>query len=183
MIKELTGVERREKLISLMTSSEKPLSGTELGKLTGVSRQVIVQDITLLKAEGHEIVSTPKGYILPQSGMKSRLVKVYHTNEQVEEELTLIVDLGGSVEDVRVRHRAYNEIVSPLKIRNRRDIKRFLEEIETGKSVPLLNITSGYHYHTITAESEEILDEIELALKEKSFLAEFLPYEKTGTDL
>lgn len=54
----------------------------------------------------------------------------------------------------------------------------FLNDLRTGKSVPLLNVTSGYHFHKISAESEEVLDEIEHALQKKGFLAEVMPYEQ-----
>ena len=89
----------------------------------------------------------------------------------------MIVDLGGAVADVMVNHRAYGKMKAPLNIKSRRDIQVFMENIRSGKSSPLLNITSGYHFHNISAESEEVLDEIERALKEKGYLAEFMPYE------
>lgn len=174
---ELTGAQRRKKILEMMQKSDEPLSGGALGKATGVSRQAVVQDIALLRTEGHPIVATARGYLLEKTKEKVRLIKVYHTNEQTEEELNLIVDLGGTVVDVMVNHRAYGKISATLNIRSRRDVQNFSEQIKTGKSVPLLNITSGYHFHHISAQSEEILDEIEDALRKKGFLSEFLPYE------
>ena len=53
-----------------------------------------------------------------------------------------------------------------------------MQNIHTGKSTPLMNITSGYHFHTVTADQEEILDEIEAALAAKNYLAPRLPYEE-----
>lgn len=106
-------------------------------------------------------------------------MKLFHTNEQVEEELTTIVDLGGTVLDVMVNHRIYGKMTARLNIKSRRDIKKFVDDLKTGKSTPLLNVTAGYHFHRIGAESEEILDEIEEALQEKNFLAKLLPYEQT----
>ena len=41
-----------------------------------------------------------------------------------------------------------------------------------------MNITSGYHFHQISADDEKTLDEIEEALKEEGFLTEILPYEE-----
>jgi predicted ATPase len=46
-----------------------------------------------------------------------------------------------------------------------------------GKSSLLKNVTSGYHYHTIDAESEEILDAIQEELQQKGFLAKLQDYE------
>ena len=48
----------------------------------------------------------------------------------------------------------------------------YIREIEGGKSSPLKNITSNYHYHLIEADSEETLDLIEEALRQKKFLVE-----------
>ena len=175
---ELTGAERRKKIIEMMQGSQTPLSGTTLGKVTGVSRQVVVQDIALLRAEGHPILATTRGYLLGRPTDVTRLVKVCHTNEQTEEELNTVVDLGGCVVDVMVNHRAYGKLSATLNIRNRQDVQVFMEQIRTGKSTPLLNITSGYHFHHISADRPETLDAIEARLKEKGFLADILPYER-----
>lgn len=177
MEKELTGTDRRKRILFLLRTSDAPLSGTQLGRKTGVSRQVVVQDIALLRTKGHPIVSTARGYFLDESKAAVRLIKVHHSDAQVEEELTAIVDLGGTVLNVMVNHKAYGKVEAALNIRSRRDVKRFVEDIRTGKSTPLLNVTAGYHFHKISAESEEVLDEIAAVLKEKQFLAELLPYE------
>lgn len=173
----MTGTDRRKKLLFLMRESDAPLSGTQLGKSTGVSRQVVVQDIALLRTEGYSIVSTARGYFLDEPKYVTRLMKVCHTDEQVEDELTTIIDLGGSVLNVMVNHRVYGKVEAPLNIRNRRDIQHFVKDLRSGKSSPLSNVTSGYHFHKIAAENEEVLDEIETALKNKNLLADFLPYE------
>lgn len=178
MEKEMTGTDRRKMLLSLMRESDVPLSGAILGSKTGVSRQVVVQDIALLRTQGYSIVSTARGYYIPETKQAIRLIKVCHTNEQVEDELTTIVDLGGCVVDVMVNHKVYGKVTAPLNIKNRRDVQRFVSDLKNGKSTPLLNVTSGYHFHTISAEQEEILDEIEEALRDKNYLAELLPYER-----
>lgn len=161
-----------------MRQTSRPLSGGALGTATGVSRQVVVQDIALLRTEGHQIVATARGYLLDEPKQAVRLFKVFHTNEQTEEELTTIVDLGGTILDVMVNHRVYGKVTAPLNIKNRRDVQVFMNHLKTGKSTPLLNVTAGYHFHRVAAEQEEILDEIEAALREKNFLTEFMPYEK-----
>ena len=178
MDRENSGDLRRNQILELLRNAQgQPLSGSALGQHTGVSRQVVVQDIALLRTQGYPILATARGYLLSLPSSCVRLFKVFHTNEETEEELLTVVDLGGTVEDVLVNHRAYGKLSAPLKIRNRRDVQSFLEQIRTGKSTPLLNITSGYHFHHISADSEAILDEIRDALREKGFLAEFLPYE------
>ena len=177
MATEMTGAQRRRKILELIEGSETPLSGSALGKVTGVSRQVVVQDVALLRTEGNPIVATARGYVINKPDEVSRVFKVCHTNEQTEEELTTIVDLGGCVVDVSVNHRAYGKLTAKLNIGSRRDVQVFMERIRTGKSTPLMNVTAGYHYHRISAKSEEVLDEIEQALRDKKFLAEILPYE------
>lgn len=171
----MNGTQRRETILGILRTSEKAYSGTELGKELGVSRQIIVQDIALLRREGHDIVSTVRGYLLETKDAPIRKFKVFHSNDDIADELTTIVDLGGTVLNVMVNHKVYGKIYADMNIKNRRDIARFTDSIKAGKSTPLLNITSGYHYHEVTAESEEILDEIEEALRQKNFLAETAP--------
>ena len=175
----MTGAERRKMILKLMNESSIPLSGGALGTATGVSRQVVVQDIALLRSEGHSIMATARGYLLnaPKEEKISRLFKVFHDESRTEEELKLIVDLGGCVEDVIVNHKVYNKVSAPLNIKNRRDVQVFLKNLESGKSTPLSKITSGYHFHHVSAENAEILDEIEESLRQNNFLTEVFDYE------
>ena len=173
----MNGEERRTKIIELLKSSKTPLSGTSLAGQLGVSRQVIVQDMALLRANSHAIVSTNQGYVLSEAATFSRVFKVIHTDEQVEEELSLIVDCGGRVDDVFVSHKIYDIVKAPMNIRSRLDIRRFMDNLASGKSSLLKNVTGGYHYHTVSAESEEILDYILQELDNKGFLAPLQDYE------
>ena len=86
----------------ILRGSTGPVSGTELSKTLDVSRQVIVLDIALLRANGTDILSTHTGYIVSKKQLVRHVVKVIHTDAEVEEELDLIVDLGGIIEDVFV---------------------------------------------------------------------------------
>ncbi len=175
----MTNSSRRTEIIKALQESKSALSGTALGEKLGVSRQVIVQDIALLRTSGYEIISTNRGYLLNSSNANPcRLIKVRHDFERTEEELNLIVDLGGCVEDVLVNHRTYAKLEAPLKIKNRRDVSKFMKNLENGVSSPLSAVTNGYHFHHISAESQEVLDEIVEALDQKGFLAELTSYEK-----
>ena len=100
-----------------------------------------------------------------------------HSDDEVEEELSTIVDAGGHVRDVFVYHKVYGVLRADMNIKSRRDIKNYLDEINSGKSSLLKNVTSGYHYHTILADSEEILDAIQEELQQKGFLAKLQDYE------
>lgn len=168
----MTGTERRTAIVELIKSSNTPVSGTALAKQCEVSRQVIVQDIALIRAAGYDIMSTNRGYILNAPHEVSRVFKVHHTDEQLEEELYSIVDLGGCVANVMVNHRVYGHMEADLGINSRRKAMTFIDDIKSGKSSPLKNITSNYHYHKVEADSEETLDMIEEMLKEKRFLVQ-----------
>ncbi|RVU54302.1 transcription repressor NadR [Anaerosphaera multitolerans] len=164
--------ERRAGIIEILKNSPKAISGGELGKNFGVSRQVIVQDIALLKAKGHLIVSTNRGYKLLIEEGHSRTFKVLHSDNDIARELYAIVDLGAEVKDVFIRHRAYGLIKADLNIKSRRDVDKLIAEIKSGVSSPLKNLTKSYHYHTISANSEEVLDEVEDILRDLGFLVE-----------
>ena len=163
--------ERRKAIANLLQGSKEPVSGGALSEMFGVSRQIIVQDISVLKGRGFEVLSTHKGYIVQESPHKERVFKVFHTTEQTEEELNLIVDLGGTVVDVYVWHKVYGKMIAGLNIFSRMQVKQFIEGVRTGKSSELMNITGGYHYHTVRAESEQVLDKIAQLLAEKGFIA------------
>jgi transcriptional regulator of NAD metabolism len=95
----------------------------------------------------------------------------------VETELNLIVDAGGTVEDIFVYHKVYGTVRAQMGIKNRLQVKSFLESIASGKSSLLKNVTSGYHYHTVNADSAETLDVIEKQLNDHGFLAPLQEYE------
>lgn len=166
----MTGQERRNAIVNQIRGSSTPVSGKKLAEDYHVSRQVIVQDIALIRAAGHDILSTHRGYILQEPHSVSRVFKVQHTDEELEEELFSIVDLGGIVRNVMVNHKVYGHLEADLNVASRRNASQFLDDIKTGKSSPLKNITSNYHYHTVEADSEETLDMIEKMLGEKGFL-------------
>ena len=168
----MTGEDRRNEIVERIRNSETPVSGRALAAAFDVSRQVIVQDIALIRAAGHNILSTNRGYIINEPNAVRRVFKVRHTDDQLEEELNAIVDLGGRVRDVMVNHRVYGRLTADLDISSRRKAVEFLADIRNGKSSPLKNITSDYHYHTIEADSEQTLDMIASMLKEKGFLVE-----------
>ena len=177
----MEAAERRDAIMAELQAAVKPVSGSALAKAVGVSRQVVVQDIALLRADGHDIVATNRGYVLREGAgepaVPTRLVKVRHTQDEMADELTSIVDMGGAVLNVIVNHRVYGKITADLDIRNRRDVERYLDAIASGKSFPLLTVTSGYHFHRIAADDEETLDDIEEMLRAKGYLVELLPYE------
>ena len=160
----MTGTDRRNEIVKIIQKSPSPVPARSLAASCQVSRQVIVQDIALLRAAGYDILNS--------LGQVERVFKVRHTNEQMEEELNAIVDMGGCVKDVAVNHRIYGRMEAELNISSRRKIALFLEDIKHGSSSPLSSITSGYHYHTVSADSRETRDAIEEMLRQRGFLVE-----------
>ncbi len=154
-----------------------PISGINLARRFQVSRQVIVQDIALIRAKDIHIYSTNKGYIIDNKQEVTRVFKVIHTDSEVETELETIIDFGGWVKDVFVYHKVYGVIKADMNIHSRRDIKEYLDEIKSGKSSLLKNVTSGYHYHTVAADDEKTLNLIQDSLYQLGFLAKLQEYE------
>ena len=161
---------RRKEIAAFLMSQSGAVSGSELSEKFGVSRQIIVSDISVLKAAGYEILSTHSGYIIHSTPLSERVFKVRHTTDQTEQELSLIVDLGGTVADVFVWHKVYGKVTAKLNIFSPMHVKQFIEGVRSGKSSELMNITGGYHYHTVRAESDEILNKIEKALTDKGYI-------------
>lgn len=173
----MKSLERRSKILETLENTKEPVSGTDFANMLSVSRQVIVQDIAMLRANGSPIISTHNGYILTKDNRPSRIFKVYHTDEETEEELNLFVDLGGKVQDIFVNHKVFGIVKCVLNIKSRKDVSLYLEGLRSGKSTQLKNITANYHYHTIVADDTATLDLIEDKLWEKGFLAKLTEYE------
>ena len=167
----MNGQLRREKIIDILSRSDTPVSGVALANQFNVSRQVIVQDIALIRAASYDVYSTNRGYVIRGNKEYTRIVKVKHTNADVEKELNAIVDMGGWVKDVFVYHKVYGVVKAELNIHSRRDIKAYMEEINNGSSTLLMN------YHTIAAQDESTLDIIQEELERLGFLAKLQEYE------
>lgn len=168
----MDGEQRRKGIIDLLNDADNPLSGSYLADHFKVSRQIIVGDVTLLRACGEKIVSTHKGYILEKRKEIIRKFKVRHKDNEISDELYTIVDAGGKILDVVVSHGIYGEIKADLILSSRRDVDEFSEQMEQGKISPLKHLTNDYHYHTISGETEEQLDFIEDQLKKKGYISE-----------
>ncbi|MEH7380406.1 transcription repressor NadR [Bacillus sp. JJ1533] len=172
--KKLLGEKRRESIIKWLRESPTPIIGEELSNRANVSRQVIVQDISLLKAKNEPIVATSQGYIYlqeqPQQDYISRIIVVKHAPEQTAEELNILVDNGVTVRDVIVEHPVYGDITGSLMIKNRFEVKRFIEKLSATNASLLSLLTNGVHLHTIEADSVEKLDSACEALREANIL-------------
>ncbi|MGE7601060.1 transcription repressor NadR [Peribacillus sp. NPDC097675] len=171
--KKLLGEERRTKLLHILQTSSQPITGSELSQITNVSRQVIVGDITLLKARNEPIIATSQGYIYLQTETRpnpERTVACQHDPSRAQEELFLLVDIGITVKDVKVEHPVYGDLTASIMVSNRKEVESFLSKVTETNATLLSELTSGIHLHTISASSEEILNEAEEALNKAGIL-------------
>lgn len=169
----MNAAERRTKITHLLAQADKPVSATALATQCGVSRQIIVGDVALLRAGGLSVLATPRGYILESSGVPSyteRRIVCRHDDDRLLEELYTVVDLGGALIDVTVEHSIYGQICAPLHIFSRYDADAFYQKIQRPGVKPLCDLTGGIHLHTLRAADEATLQRVIQGLKEKGFL-------------
>ncbi|GAB6933920.1 transcription repressor NadR [Calditerricola satsumensis] len=175
--RKLSGEARRSAIVALLKTASGPVTGAELAEKTGVSRQVIVQDIALLKARNAPIVATPQGYLwleAPNPPLVTRVVACRHTPDETERELLLLVDHGVKVVDVIVEHPIYGELRGTLMIQSREDVRRFIEKMRAERATLLSSLTGGLHLHTLQAPDPSRLDRACQALKEAGILVDAL---------
>ena len=172
--KTMNASQRREVILDILSQSREAISASALASRLGVSRQIVVGDVALLRASGEEIIATPRGYLLEGAGKKQILVRTiackHHLGDAMARELYTVVDNGGEVLDVIVEHPVYGQISGPLKLRSRYDVQMFLEKVEQYKAQPLAALTEGMHLHTISCENEETFKRIAKALAEQGIL-------------
>ena len=164
--------ERRAEILSLIGNSGSPVAANFLSEKYSVSRQVIVQDIAILRAQGYGVISTNRGYVLGSGLRAERVFKCRHTLQELVSESEIIISRGGRVEDITVNHRVYGKISARLELMTMRHAEELYRSLVSGASKPLMSVTDGYHYHTVSGENEQTLDEIECALRAAGYLIE-----------
>lgn len=170
----IEGQKRREIILEELSKATKNVNATQLAEKFGVSRQIVVGDIALLRASGIDIVSNSRGYRLNKksTGLLETKLAVKHRPDQVEEELRLIVENGGTVVDVIIEHELYGEIKGTVDIKNDDEVTAFLNKVEQEHATLLSSLTDGIHLHTIQYPDEETLVKIKQALSQAGILLE-----------
>jgi hypothetical protein len=166
--------ERRSHILKILREASQPITGAELSTHLGISRQVIVQDMAVLRAAGEEILASPQGYYLYRRAPETHraVVAVRHTPEQTEDELIVLVDVGVEIVDVIIEHPLYGEQRGMLHIASREDVRQFMHRW-TGTGARLLSeLTGGLHLHTLEARRSEQLDHARAVLRERGYLVE-----------
>ena len=165
---------RRNNIAKTIRNARAPISATVLAQKFNVSRQIIVGDIALLRAEGVEILATPKGYILESIGAQDHIyigtIAVQHDTKGTRGEMYIIVDHGGTVMDVTVEHTLYGQLSGQLNISSRIEVDEFCEKIAQPDVKPLSDLTGGIHIHRIGCASRDIFEKISTALDQAGYL-------------
>lgn len=169
-ITPLEGEDRRAQILRTIAASDVPISGSKLAMEFGVSRQVIVQDIALLKAAGEDILSTVRGYHCLSPKDSRKYIYVEHGREQMEEELITIVDNGGLIINTGIEHPIYGKVQVDMNISSRKDVKAFIQKSLADDFSPLSALTSGKHFHLVETQSPEDMQGIFAALGEIGIL-------------
>ncbi|MGE5580843.1 MAG: transcription repressor NadR [Bacillota bacterium] len=163
---------RRTAILEIL-QKESPVTGASLSSRLGVTRQVIVQDMAVLRAQGERILATPQGYTMlkdaPSPGF-TKLIAVKHSRGDTRDELYTIVDHGGEVVDVTVEHPVYGQLTGLLAISSRSDVDRFMQRMEATKAGLLSSLTNGVHLHLVRCKDPGQLALVEDALARKGYL-------------
>ncbi len=169
----MTGNERRSLILQRLSNAAAPLSGLALGQELGVSRQVIVGDVALLRSAGETIMATPRGYLFGREhdGIVHQIA-VKHTSDETEAELNAIVDQGCTVKDVIVEHPLYGQLTGSLQLSSRYDVSQFISRCREADAKPLSELTGGIHLHTVSCPDEASFARVLDDLKKLSFLLE-----------
>jgi len=161
--------DRREAILSQLNSSAGPISAAALAKEYGVSRQVVVGDIALLRAYGSEISATPRGYVLERDmGMIVHTLACIHRAEDMKRELDIMVDNGCIVRDVIVEHPIYGQLTGSLELKSRYDVSQFVAR--SAEAQPLSSLTDGIHLHTLLCPDEDAFRRVMSELRAAGFL-------------
>lgn len=165
---KMNSIERRQKIKELLEIA--PIKGAELAQRFSVTRQVIVKDISILKAEGLEIISTSSGYILNSNVGVRKVVAVNHGEDQIRDELEIIIKYGGVIEDITIDHPLYGEVTGKIMIKTLHDIDVFMEKMDRLNMTVLSKASGGVHLHTIYTDNKESMDRIINELSNSGYL-------------
>lgn len=164
---------RRKSLLKRLKESNNALIGSKLAEEFGVSRQVIVQDIALLRAKGEKIIATSQGYLYPESNkdtIRATIACKHGGDDEVEDELMTIVNYGAKILDVIVEHPIYGELKGMLMIKNPADVQKFVKNYRDNDASLLASLTDGVHLHTVEALNKQVIKKIREELAEKGYL-------------
>ncbi|GEN93434.1 transcription repressor NadR [Weissella soli] len=169
----MTSLERQAAIRAALSNPETPtISANTFAQQFGVSRQTIVGDIALIRATGDQIIATPQGYQYAKAFTHETILVMQHTFEEIEPELTIMVETGLTVTDVQVEHPLYGLLRGELSIASIGDVKQFVYQLSRTNSQPLSALTNGIHMHRVTYNHAAELQNARVKLREIGFLFE-----------
>ena len=158
----MNAAQRREVILKRLSEADAPVSASVLAAQLGVSRQIVVGDVALLRAGGAAI-EAPGGY----TGI---LACVHRTTDEMRTELYAVVDQGGTVVDVAVENPLYGELRGNLNLASRYDVDNFIEQAAHTPEGLLSRMTGGVHLHTLRCPDEASFHRMEAALEKAGIL-------------
>jgi len=168
--------ERRKYILDRIGRTDTPVSASALASELSVSRQVIVGDVSILRAEGNDVRATARGYLPERKREQFPFVGTIvcrHDDSGLADELFTIVDYGGTCIDVTIEHAIYGELSGQLNIGSRYEAEQFIEKSRLYPDAkPLSLLSGGLHMHNVGAPSREVFDLICGRLREKGILVE-----------
>lgn len=162
----MLAAQRREVIRDTLLNADAPISASTLAAQLGVSRQIVVGDVALLRAGGFAIDATPRGYRVhaAEGGFTGLVACTHNTTDLLRQELYLVVDNGGSLVDVSVENPLYGELRANLHISTRHDADAFIHQAEKQPQSLLSSMTHGVHLHTIHCPDQATFAKVQDAL-------------------
>ena len=119
-------------------------------------------DIALLRAQGNDINSTPRGYVIEKTADNGLIKTIIckHDLSLTEKELNACVDFGCKVINVIVEHPIYGQLTGDLMLSSRYDVKQFIEKVNADKVHSLSELTNNFHIHTLKCPTEEAFNKL-----------------------
>lgn len=75
--------ERRVQILNILRKETEPVAARKLAEQFGVSRQVIVQDMAVIRVKAPEIISTTRGYMLQKTGRKEGNMTIAEIQQEI----------------------------------------------------------------------------------------------------
>ena len=168
----MENVERRKLILQKLKAANTAVTGRELAELCQVSRQIIVSDIAMLRAEGMSIIATSQGYLLNgrREGEQYEIELYCASAEALLRELELVVDNGGMICGSVIDYGMYGSLSCRLALSSRRDITRWMDQARDLGICPFSLLGGGAHTLIIETEHREDYDAVCRALGSAGFM-------------
>lgn len=166
--------ERRSRILDILRDADTSISASKLAAEFGVTRQIIVSDIAILRANGHKIIATQRGYVIEKSEDDSIVESIVcrHSAEDTLQEFYIIIDNGGCIDNVIVEHPIYGQISADLNIRSRYDADEFVRIAKATNATQLCDLTGGLHIHMIRVPDKDAYVRIINGLEQAGILVD-----------